>query len=152
MDTNIAARFWSKVDIRGDNECWGWNSVLDRHGYGEFSVGHTKYIASRMAWIVSNGDIPRGLCVLHSCDNPACVNPKHLHLGTKQDNSTEMSIRGRSTTGERSSFARLTWDKVKEIRRKFHNEKMGCVKLYKEYGVCRRTIENIVYNKTWKEI
>lgn len=94
-----AERFWEKVAIAGVNECWLWQRQKTKRGYGLFGFsvdGKTwKDCAHRVAYVLVNGPITGGLYVLHSCDNPSCVNPAHLSLGTQADNMRQASERGR---------------------------------------------------------
>jgi len=89
-------RFWDKVCIKGEKECWLWLASKHRKtSYGQFSFeGKTQY-AHRFAWALTNGPIPEGKTVLHSCDNTACVNPAHLNLGTQLENIEDMNKKGR---------------------------------------------------------
>lgn len=98
-------RFWAKVDRRGPDECWPWLAARDRRGYGNAwkpGAGHVK--ASRLSYEIEHGEIPEGLWVLHHCDNPPCVNPAHLYVGTVVENVADMMKRGRRV----DPFARLT--------------------------------------------
>lgn len=102
----VVAAFWSKVNVPQDrldkDYCWEWRASLDRHGYGQFKpvVGANPLRAHRVAWEIWNGrDVPGGLLILHSCDNPKCCNPNHLSPGTHKQNSEDMVKRGRAYKG-----------------------------------------------------
>ena len=110
-------RFIGYVSKRRKNECWPWSGGRHSAGYGAFKLGR-RQLAHRIAWMIENdAAIPDGLCVLHSCDNPPCCNPTHLHLGTRADNAAERTARKRGTHGEQNPQAKLTKLDVLEIRR-----------------------------------
>jgi len=95
-------RFWSKVQkLVGDSSCWRWGGSVAGNGYGKVWLGERRkeVAAHRFAWELEHGPISEGLCVLHLCDNPLCVRPSHLKLGTKQDNSCDMATRRRGNRG-----------------------------------------------------
>jgi hypothetical protein len=92
-------RFWEKVDRRGFFDCWPWLGVRDHKGYGQFSTGGRAggmHGAHRFAVQLTGATIPAGMFVLHHCDNPPCVNPAHLYVGTNADNMRDMWARGRA--------------------------------------------------------
>lgn len=155
-----AEKFWSKVVIADDNECWLWQSSLSKDGYGMFKTCHDyqrkSFRAHRYAYELHNGPIPDGLLALHKCDNPTCVNPNHLFLGTQQDNIDDMIAKGRDNMavpcpGERNAAAKLTEAQVIEIRRRKAAGESG-YSLAKEFGVIQATISKIVLRKTWRHV
>jgi hypothetical protein len=93
----IPERFWPKVDKRGPDECWPWKSCRRPNGYGSISVpGGATLSAHRLSWELANGrPVPEGLVVMHACDNPGCVNPAHLSVGTFSDNARDSAAKGR---------------------------------------------------------
>lgn len=91
------ARFWSKIDVRGPNDCWPWKASCDRHGYGQFKAetGATPKRAHRVAYALICGEIEAGSVLRHSCHTPACCNPRHLLPGTQADNHDDRERSGR---------------------------------------------------------
>jgi hypothetical protein len=93
---SMPTRFWSKVDCGDPGECWEWTGSKTRAGYGRFWVGRKGTFATRISFELSTGtQIPEELFVLHRCDNPSCVNPSHLFLGTASDNQQDSVSKGR---------------------------------------------------------
>lgn len=118
----ISDRFWEKVQ-RQDVGCWLWTAARNKDGYGSFNLGMGcgTYLAHRVAWVLSTGEAPNGLEVCHRCDNPACVRPDHLFLGTHTDNVRDCVTKGRLhghryESGECHRMAKLTVNDVEAIR------------------------------------
>jgi hypothetical protein len=122
----LRERFWEKVDKQGpigpyvDTPCWIWTATKDSCGYGRILGKHKKPIgAHRLSWSLQRGPIPSGLCVLHLCHNPGCVNPEHLYLGTQKDNARDKYRAGRSNhpAGPDHPRARFSGEDVFRILR-----------------------------------
>jgi len=90
----VMDRFFRKVDKTGS--CWNWLAGKDKDGYGKIKIARKDLRAHRVSWEIHNGIIPGGLLVLHRCDNPSCVNPSHLFLGTALDNNRDRDAKGRN--------------------------------------------------------
>lgn len=104
----LADRFWPRVDTSGGPDaCWEWTRGRDPHGYGRFATPNSD-LAHRASWELHNGPIPAGLNVLHHCDNPPCVNPRHLFLGTQKDNVDDMVAKGRARKPRGFAFETVT--------------------------------------------
>lgn len=146
----LQERFWSKVDRRGEDECWNWIAQVDHNGRGRFKLNYKPEYASRVAWVLTNGEIPHpSLNVLHHCDNGKCVNPKHLYLGNHYANMRDMAKRHRrNQRGEKNNHAKLTQVQIDEIRDKFRN-RISKKDLALEYEVSKQAIHCIVTGKRW---
>lgn len=153
-------RFWSYVNRNGDG-CWTWKGSCLKTGYGSFKLAsYTMRLAHRVAYAIAHGGLQAGAIVCHRCDNPSCVRPDHLFLGTHQVNSDDMVQKGRHYSrtrpeivlrGEAHGRARLTVEQVLEIRRRVAaNEDRAA--LAREYGVTRNLIYAIQYRRLWKSI
>ena len=159
------ARFWSKVKKGKGDECWPWLDKPSSNGYGRLIARtsyrqYYSYRAHRISWTLANGAIPAWLCVLHACDNRMCVNPAHLFLGTRTDNTNDMIAKGRLATGERChprrgelhTCAKLTPDQVREIRREYADGGVTQGQLAKRHGVCTATICRIIHRERWQHV
>lgn len=103
----IEERFWQNVGVSAD--CWEWQGTKDSKGYGLITDRRKNIGAHRLSWQLCYGPIPDGLYVCHSCDNPSCVRPEHLFLGTNQDNQRDASAKGRSAFGDRNGARKRMW-------------------------------------------
>lgn len=127
-------RFWSKVNKGPD--CWEWTGALNGGewgGYGSFWIGNKIVMSHRIAWSMGHGKIQKGMFICHTCDNPACVRPSHLFLGTPSDNLIDSSNKGRAPG------LKITNEQVKAIR----NDTRLLRLISKEYGVEESTISRI---------
>lgn len=178
----IEVRFWEKVDKNGPipahrpelGPCWLWTAFRAKSGYGDYTPGRAgRDRAHRWAWRLTYGPIPDDKPhVLHRCDNPPCCNPSHLFVGTHADNMADMKQKGRWTPrefprgdahhlrrepwraakGEQQGNAKLTDDKVREIRRLYAGGGWTHETLGKRYGVTRVLIGCVVRRQIWKHI
>lgn len=152
IDEQAAERFWSHV--QKSDGCWVWVGTIDRYGYGKFKYRQYMHSGSRFSWTLHFGEIPCGLCVLHQCDNPACVNPDHLFLGTHQENMADKVRKGRSkkgvpcNVGESNGRAKLTPEDVREIRRLLADG-WTQTRLALRFGVSTTTVAGIASGARW---
>lgn len=154
----IEQRFWRNVKRAGPDECWVYGSG---RGYGRIGTGgqHAPLVGAHcFSYELHHGPIPEGQVVLHSCDNPACVNPAHLEAGTQQKNVRDMVARGRQpdyerTTpdvrGERNGHSRLSEADVRDIRSR---RAEGRAALARAYGLSEWAIRDVLSGKNWKHI
>ncbi len=170
------ARFEAKFISNESTGCWDWIAAKSGSGYGSFGMGKRPNVkiclAHRVSYSLYRGEIPAGVCVLHRCDNPGCVNPDHLFLGTHQDNMADKVKKNRqaknhvkpgmAASGEKHGHAKLTKDDVEEIRRVYvpgvfgagryrEANNLGSRALALRFGVRRQTILSIVKGNTWKD-
>lgn len=147
-------RFYSKFTPGGVDECWEWEGRIQHSGHGVLSFNKSSLKAHRIAYFLANGPIPEGLSVCHSCDNPACVNPGHLWLGTQADNNADRDRKGRAKTakGAKRPNAILTEDDVRKIIARYAEGGVTHKQLATEYGVAKTTITRIMMGLNWKHI
>jgi hypothetical protein len=146
----LEERFWSKVDIKSESECWNWKAFKNNKGYGQFTIYKQTIRSHRFSYQLSYGEIPEDKIIRHKCDNPSCVNPKHLEIGTHVDNVADRVNRGRSLFGERHPRTILTEVEVIEIlglKSKARAKDLGT-----KYGVGEGTIHNIWARRSWAHL
>lgn len=170
MARPLNERFWAKVAIGAEDECWPWSGAAAAHGYGHVWGEKNKNVgAHRVSWELHNGPIPDGLDVLHRCDNPPCVNPAHLFLGTATDNGRDMVSKGRANTprgdvhgsrtkperrprGEASWNARLNDDLVRFVRQRYAEGGISMRQLGARVGLHHGTIGQLVRRERWAHV
>lgn len=145
---NIKERFFQHVNKT--STCWLWTGQLSKDGYGIINIKKLKSgrLAHRISWKLHNNDLEKDICVLHKCDIRKCVNPDHLFLGSRFDNTIDMisKNRGNQVKGEDVGGAKLTSEQVLEIRKSNEKHKI----LAEKYGVTHYTISSIKTNRSWK--
>lgn len=185
INDRLRKRFWKYVDrSNGQESCWEWLGYKSSGGYGRFGLVVPKrktVSAHRLVYELEIGPITEGLFVCHKCDNPSCVNPKHLFLGTAKDNMKDAVLKGRIARGdrqglrqhperratgsrhgfythpekrlhgERNGRARLTWDDVRKIRAEYATGTISQTQLAKKYGIRQCQVSEIIRNVSWVE-
>jgi len=171
-------RFWAKVNKT--DGCWVWTGRKDGGGYGKLKIQNKECGAHRCSWEIHHGSIPDNLYVLHTCDNPLCVNIGHLFLGTHTDNMRDCIAKGRAKVGdnhwsrlyperrargeqhgsqthperiakgERNGQTKLTFQQVQRIRILYQTGKHSKRKLGQQFKVDTKNIYDIVHFRTWK--
>lgn len=148
--TNASDRFMQYVDKSGPGGCWVWTGAKNPIGYGRFNANRRTRQAHRFSYEIHKGQIPAGLHACHKCDNPSCVNPDHLWLGTPGDNARDRDAKDRVQHGECHYAAKLTPDNVREII-----ESAGRIsqsELAERFRVDPSNISHILSGKRWKRL
>lgn len=156
-----AERFWEKVQRGSSEQCWEWQAQICADGYGRFERGSKRdgskrpWLAHRVAYELAHGEAPAGKQVNHSCDNPRCVNPKHLHLGNHATNAREMVERGRhrppGLKGSKCGQAKLDESQVTAARAaRAGGEKIRV--LARQYGVSQRAMQFALRGRNWRHL
>ncbi|HAM58783.1 MAG TPA: hypothetical protein DCQ64_26575 [Candidatus Rokubacteria bacterium] len=153
---NRSVLFWSHVpDTPGGDECWEWQGSKNDVGYGFMGGAKTKVYAHRWSYASFIGPIPDGAFVCHHCDNPACVRPSHLFVGTQAENMADCAAKKRARTrpmpGETNPFARLTNSDVRDIRERLSHGDAG-VDIARSHGVSQSTVSHIKNGRSWATV
>ncbi len=145
-------RFWSKVAISSNiDACWPWRAYRNTRGYGMFGTSsYVVHLANRVAYAISKGTTPGDVFILHRCDNPACVNPKHLFPGNQKDNMSDAKLKGRraSVIGTKNPRAKLTEEQVIAIRADARRQ----TAIAMDYGVTQNMVSRIKTMKSWTHL
>lgn len=148
--TPLVIRFWAQTNKREPNQCWLWVGATDNDGYGRMGGGgRGKHLrAHRVSWELHNGKINKGKFILHKCDNPTCVNPKHLFVGTPKDNSEDMVTKKRQAKGEANGSSRFTGAQIIAIRADTRLQKIIAI----DYSTNQAHISAIKTRRVWRHI
>jgi hypothetical protein len=152
MDMNkLKKKFCERVNKNTGSECWEWVGSISSNGYGKYLFEGKFYLAHRLSYMLLISDIPKNKLVLHKCDNPKCVNPKHLYVGTQKDNMQDKVRRGRMPcmSGENSPSSKLTWKKIEQAKKLSH-EGSSLRSIGKMFNVHHWTIGLALKGKTWR--
>jgi hypothetical protein len=149
----IEIRFWSKVKMGGPDDCWEWQGIKDRHGYGYLEIGDRKTVkAHRFAYMLKHGPIPSSVLVCHKCDNRLCCNENHHFTGTSADNNADKYSKGRQSRGEAIASSKITVQQVLSIRTLYKTGNYTHKSLAPHFGLTPGTIGKITSRKIWKHV
>lgn len=138
--------------IISKNDCWITDLALS-HGYPVLRVDRKNIMASRLMYELHYGvKIPKDICACHKCDNPLCINPSHLFLGTKKENSEDMAKKNRSTKGTKQTKSKLTDEKVLQVKHLLAETNLTLLEIANLFNVGQSTIADIKKNRTWNHI
>jgi len=156
----VSERLWEKVDTTTTPDgCWIWTGSLNNSGYGQITVDNKRQYAHRISFALINGQIPERMDVCHRCDNPKCVRPDHLFIGTHAENMADSVSKRRHTHGTKTHWCKLTPDDVKTIRARHpkaplnrHRPRHSLARTAREFGITTSNISAILRRKSWAHI
>lgn len=152
----LSVAFWSRVDKRDDDQCWNWTGARvgrGREGYGRLYFRGERIRAHRVSFFLANGFLTYKGLICHFCDNPSCVNPSHLFIGTAKDNSEDCCAKGRQNRGVNRPDSKLSEAQVREIKLGGVNRYHGFVsESAVKYNVSESAIRNILKGLKWKHV
>lgn len=145
---SIEERFSTRYSVNAETGCWEWTGKKNAYGYGVIQKNGGGWAMAHRLSVQISGRSVEGMVVCHACDNPLCVNPAHLFVGTPADNSRDMARKGRSTKAERNPMSKLSRVAIEEIK---GDRTTRAEDLAARYGVCASTIRNYRAGRTWSE-
>ena len=154
----VEQRFWKKVVVRGPDDCWEWAACKNyKDGYGRMWVDGKLRCATHVLFYLRKRHWPsKERTCNHHCDNPGCLNPRHLYLGTKKSNARDKVQRGRCYTGdqkgEKHGMAKLTEKQVRKIKRLLEQGDMTGAEVSRMFGVSQECISNIKHGTRWRHV
>ncbi len=152
-EKEIKSKYLARVKAHeeADEICWNWTKGINSRGYGNMWIEGKTRAAHRVSYEIYKGEIPKGMVILHSCDNKRCINPKHLSAGTSKENTQDAVRKGRMASGERQGSSRLKSEEVAIIKQRIAN-KDRIVDIARDYKVEETTIGKIKAGINWKNI
>jgi hypothetical protein len=147
-------RFFLRINLNNETNCWEWDTSSRDNPYGIFRIRKTQLKAHVVSYALFTGPVPEDLCVCHTCDNPPCVNPDHLFLGTQNDNIKDCWGKGRgrkfpSQNGESNVVSKLTEENVLYLRNHYKPPMSAWAK---KYGVTEATLYHALKGDTWSHL
>ena len=154
VDESLKVRFSQKWLLNKENGCWEWSGSRFPSGYGQIKLTKQRKqeYAHRVSYEIHKGVIPKGMNVLHRCDNPCCVNPDHLWIGTDKENQQDMKAKGRSLQGERNSMSVLTVKDVLAIKELLARSIYPQWKIGELFGVGQMEVSRIKRGLRWAHV
>jgi hypothetical protein len=141
---SLQDRFFARF-VKLKNGCWQWRAHTDKDGYGVLPGDRKNTRAHRLSYELHKGQISDGFVICHHCDNPGCVNPDHLFVGTSKDNAQDALQKGRAYVGEKNGRSKLTKENIIEIL----SSELNGVQLAQKFGVTRSTINRVRRREAW---
>jgi hypothetical protein len=148
--SKIIERIKNNININNKTGCWEWKLRRDKDGYASINLGGNRERCSRISYQIYKGQIPNKMLVCHTCDNPPCVNPDHLFIGTHKDNMDDMVSKGKNKKGTNNGRHKLNNNMIKEIKKLYPIKSMPT--LAKMYNVSVVNISSIIRGKIWKHV
>lgn len=156
IDQKVIDRFFSRFEQGEKEKCWEWQGGQGNNGYGRLKINKKNFKAHRISFALFNGYLDSSKVCCHSCDNPVCVNPHHLWLGTHLENMKDRDKKGRCKSDhlftQTLKTRKLTQEDVIWMRANYSPNTWSVNKLAKKFQVCRNTIQQALKGKTWKSI